>query len=237
MLDNTPCCYCCWDGAGLLRLLIYHPILKLAWPFIAVAAGHGRSCLSTLFDFAFQAQKDDMEMRQSSASLLKITQGIRLANDILTSRQLIAMLRSPLKTTTTLWYHGRWNDEHCKVPMLLYAAGIAGGSAYGSSAANTGATVAEIYDPAQPIGSRWSVVADSQIWRMYHSSAFLTSNAEVRAARPSMKSTSWPPFPFSLKTVCVLAQHAALTTRFSSSQHVIWNQYVRGYSDQFQSSS
>ncbi|KAL3145060.1 hypothetical protein ABBQ32_003546 [Trebouxia sp. C0010 RCD-2024] len=57
--------------------------------------------------------------------------------------------------------------------------GIAGGSGYGFSAANIGAAIAEIYDPTQPLGQRWSAVADSQIWRMYHSSAFLTSNAEV----------------------------------------------------------
>ena len=42
-----------------------------------------------------------------------------------------------------------------------------------------GTTVAEIYDPSKPIGQRWSTVADSMIWRMYHSEAFLTSNAEV----------------------------------------------------------
>lgn len=59
------------------------------------------------------------------------------------------------------------------------AAGIAGGSGYGFSAANDGATVPEIYDPSAPIGQRWSIAADSQIWRMYHSTAFLTSNATV----------------------------------------------------------
>lgn len=36
-----------------------------------------------------------------------------------------------------------------------------------------------MYDPTKPVGHRWSTVADSKIWRMYHSEAFLTSNAEV----------------------------------------------------------
>ena len=40
-------------------------------------------------------------------------------------------------------------------------------------------TAAEIYDPSKPVGQRWSTVADSMIWRMYHSEAFLTCNAEV----------------------------------------------------------
>lgn len=39
--------------------------------------------------------------------------------------------------------------------------------------------MAEIYDPTKPVGQRWSQVADSMIWRLYHSEAFLTSNAEV----------------------------------------------------------
>ena len=42
-----------------------------------------------------------------------------------------------------------------------------------------GTTVAEMYDSTKPIGQRWSTVADSKIWRMYHSEAFLTSNADV----------------------------------------------------------
>ena len=61
--------------------------------------------------------------------------------------------------------------------------GLAGGGAPNYSVANNGSTVAEIYDPTKPIGQRWSTVADSQIWRMYHSSAYLTPNAEV-ACRP-----------------------------------------------------
>lgn len=39
--------------------------------------------------------------------------------------------------------------------------------------------MAEIYDPTKPIGQRWSVVGDSKIWRLYHSEAFLTCNAEI----------------------------------------------------------
>ena len=58
-------------------------------------------------------------------------------------------------------------------------AGNAGGSGPSASPATDGATVAEIYDPSKPIGQRWSAVADSMIWRLYHSEAFLTSNADV----------------------------------------------------------
>lgn len=57
--------------------------------------------------------------------------------------------------------------------------GIGGGAGPNRSDANIGTTIGEIYDPTQPIGQRWSTVADSQIWRLYHSVAFLTSNAEV----------------------------------------------------------
>jgi len=58
--------------------------------------------------------------------------------------------------------------------------GIGGGAGPNRSDANIGSTIAEVYDPTKPIGQRWSTVADSQIWRMYHSVAFLTTNAEVR---------------------------------------------------------
>lgn len=40
-------------------------------------------------------------------------------------------------------------------------------------------TAGAIYDPSQPIGSRWQEAADSAIPRLYHSSAILTQNAEV----------------------------------------------------------
>ncbi|KAA6418815.1 MAG: hypothetical protein FRX49_11172, partial [Trebouxia sp. A1-2] len=40
-------------------------------------------------------------------------------------------------------------------------------------------TVAEVYDPSQPVGRRWTTVGDTQIPRLYHSVAFLTPNAEV----------------------------------------------------------
>ena len=63
-------------------------------------------------------------------------------------------------------------------------AGIAGGAGPNLAAADVGTTVAEIYDPSQPEGMRWRSVADSQIWRLYHSIAFLTRNAEVRQQFP-----------------------------------------------------
>lgn len=59
--------------------------------------------------------------------------------------------------------------------------GIAGGGGPGAFA-NNGATVAEMYDPSKPIGSRWTTLADSQIWRMYHSTALLTRTGEVLVA-------------------------------------------------------
>ncbi|DBA68157.1 TPA: hypothetical protein ACH3X2_013911 [Trebouxia sp. C0005] len=57
--------------------------------------------------------------------------------------------------------------------------GIAGGAGPNEDDASNGATIGEIYDPSKPVGQRWSQVADSMIWRLYHSEAFLTSNAEV----------------------------------------------------------
>ena len=47
-------------------------------------------------------------------------------------------------------------------------------------------TVAEVYDPRQPIGQRWTTVGDTQIPRLYHSVAFLTPNAEVKTALASL---------------------------------------------------
>ena len=63
--------------------------------------------------------------------------------------------------------------------MFDLHAGIAGGAGPASSQGTEGTTVAEIYDPTKPIGQRWSVVGDSKIWRLYHSEAFLTRNAEI----------------------------------------------------------
>ena len=63
--------------------------------------------------------------------------------------------------------------------VWLMRAGIAGGAGPNEDNANEGSTVGEIYDPSKPVGQRWSQVADSMIWRLYHSEAFLTSNAEV----------------------------------------------------------
>ncbi|DBB05629.1 TPA: hypothetical protein ACH3X1_012246 [Trebouxia sp. C0004] len=57
--------------------------------------------------------------------------------------------------------------------------GIAGGAGPNHSLANSGTTVAEIYNVSKPVGQRWSKVADSQIQRLYHSVAFLTPNATV----------------------------------------------------------
>ncbi len=62
---------------------------------------------------------------------------------------------------------------------MIAPAGTAGGAGPASAAGTDGATVAEIYDPTKPYGQRWSTLADSMIWSLYHSEAFLTSNAEV----------------------------------------------------------
>ena len=72
----------------------------------------------------------------------------------------------------------------CSLPFagltgrLGWSVGIAGGAEPGAFADN-GATVAEIYDPTKPVGSRRTTLADSQIWRLYHSTAVLTKNGEV----------------------------------------------------------
>ena len=58
-------------------------------------------------------------------------------------------------------------------------AGIAGGAGPNRSLADSGTTVAEIYNVSKPVGQRWSTVADSQIQRLYHSVAVLTANETV----------------------------------------------------------
>ncbi len=63
--------------------------------------------------------------------------------------------------------------------------GIAGGSGPNGAAATIGTTTAEIYDPSAPLGSRWTSVADSGIWRLYHSWALLTPDATVRGIQES----------------------------------------------------
>lgn len=68
-----------------------------------------------------------------------------------------------------------WRAFYCNGAQI----GTAGGAGPASAAGTDGATVAEIYDPTKPYGQRWSTLADSMIWRLYHSEAFLTSNAEV----------------------------------------------------------
>ena len=66
-------------------------------------------------------------------------------------------------------------------------AGIGSGSGPNSAAGTVGTTVAEIYNATAPLGSRWSKVADSGIWRLYHSWAFLTRNATVSAPCPDVQ--------------------------------------------------
>ncbi|DBB11708.1 TPA: hypothetical protein ACH3X3_005878 [Trebouxia sp. C0006] len=57
--------------------------------------------------------------------------------------------------------------------------GLGGGGGPRYSNMKNFTTVAEVYDPSQPIGQRWTTVGDTQIPRLYHSVAFLTPNAEV----------------------------------------------------------
>ena len=63
------------------------------------------------------------------------------------------------------------------------AYGIAGGSPGNSNAFNNGnygPRCAELYNPAQPVGQRWSgLLADSTFDRLYHSEAYLTTNGDV----------------------------------------------------------
>lgn len=66
--------------------------------------------------------------------------------------------------------------------MLL---GLGGGAGPNHSLADAGVTTGELYNISKPVGQRWSTVADSQIQRLYHSVAFLTSNAEVSHATPT----------------------------------------------------
>ena len=55
-----------------------------------------------------------------------------------------------------------------------------------------GPRCAEIYNPAMPIGSRWSgLLADSLFDRLYHSGSWLTTNGDVRrpllCAKPCLR--------------------------------------------------
>lgn len=63
---------------------------------------------------------------------------------------------------------------------MTVLAGLGGGGGPRYSNMKEFVTVAEIYDPRQPIGQRWKTVGDTQIPRLYHSVAFLTPNAEVQ---------------------------------------------------------
>lgn len=74
------------------------------------------------------------------------------------------------------------------------SAGIAGGAGPNHSLADSGTTVAEIYNVSMPVGQRWSKVADSQIQRLYHSVAFLTPNATVSPCWCVTLSPLIPPF-------------------------------------------
>ena len=58
------------------------------------------------------------------------------------------------------------SEHHLEMIGSSLYAGTGGGAGSNRSDANIGTTMAEIPDPTQPIGLRWSVVADSQIWRM-----------------------------------------------------------------------
>ena len=77
--------------------------------------------------------------------------------------------------------HSRLHFVHERMHRVYVCmcAGIAGGAGPNEDDASDGATVGEIYNPSKPVGQRWSSVADSMIWRLYHSEAFLTANAEV----------------------------------------------------------
>ena len=63
---------------------------------------------------------------------------------------------------------------------MTVIAGLGGGGGPRYSNMKDFVTVAEIYDPRQPISQRWKTVGDTQIPRLYHSVAFLTPNAEVQ---------------------------------------------------------
>ena len=72
-------------------------------------------------------------------------------------------------------------------PLL---SGIAGGSGPNGAAATNGTTIAELYDPAAPAGSRWSTAADSGIYRLYHSWSLLKRDATARPLLPATLSAT-----------------------------------------------
>ncbi len=67
----------------------------------------------------------------------------------------------------------------CGKQQHVHVAGLGGGGGPRYSDMDEPITIAEIYDPKQPVGERWSTVGDSQIPRLYHSTSWLTPNAEV----------------------------------------------------------
>ena len=83
------------------------------------------------------------------------------------------------------WVLGGAQLQTCHKPhskgCLSARIGIAGGSGPNGAAATNGTTVAELYNPAAPLGSRWTTVADSGIYRLYHSWSLLKNDATVCA--------------------------------------------------------
>lgn len=68
----------------------------------------------------------------------------------------------------------------CVVLLNGAARGVAGDAASGGgSRASYPAFFAEMYDPEAPRGQRWATLARSQIARLYHSTAALTSNGTI----------------------------------------------------------
>ena len=85
--------------------------------------------------------------------------------------------------------HQRLQGQHRTKPFPLLS-GIAGGSGPNGAAATNGTTVAELYDPAAPAGSRWSTVADSGIYRLYHSWSLLKRDATASPLLPATLSAT-----------------------------------------------
>ena len=65
------------------------------------------------------------------------------------------------------------------ISKSAFVAGTGGGGGPRYSNMDQPTTIAEIYDPSMPVGQRWKTVGDSQIPRLYHSTALLTANATV----------------------------------------------------------
>lgn len=74
-----------------------------------------------------------------------------------------------------------WPQEAVLLHLIWALPGFDGGGGFGYGNTFTSFTTApQIYNPALPIGSRWSgLLADSGIQRGYHNSAVLIASAEV----------------------------------------------------------